>query len=712
MNIKRYFVFIILILALIYPMNRVIKYKKNMDLIFKDGNVKYISKVDDKYFYIYEDKQFKKIFIKGVNIGASKPGYFPGEFGITKEDYLRWFKYIQDMNANTIRVYTRLMPEFYEALYEYNKKADKPLYVFHGVWINEEDILKYKDAHNPKIKEAAVDEVKKIIDIIHGNISIEKEKGHAFGNYTKDISKYVIGWILGIEWDPEFVVETNNKNKDKTSYDGKYLYTKDASPFEVFLCEFLDEAIKYETEKYGMQRPTALSNWVTTDMLEHPNEPLEKEDMVSVNPEHIKKKDTFKPGLFASYHIYPYYPDFMSYDKRYSSYIDENGKVNPYRAYLKDLRKEHTMPVLVAEFGIPSSRGMAHVNIHTGFNQGFVEEKKQGEYLVSMLEDIYREGYAGGLVFTWQDEWFKRTWNTMDLDLPDRRPYWKNVQTNEQMFGLLTFEPGEVKSVCYVDGDESEWNNDPLIQEKNINLSVNYDEGYVYFKLKVKDFNIDKDTLYISIDIKENQGNTKFIDEGLIFERPVDFVIKIRGKEDSRIMVDAYYDHFYYEYSKRLKMDKENTSYEIKDSGIFNNIYLCLNRPFILPEDKIELPLQKYETGKLMFGVSNPNREDFNSLADYYIKGDVVEIRIPWQLLNVMDPSTKMIMDDLYLNNGIKPIKTEGFYVGAILKKHDEVIYTSMKQYIWNSWDMPKYHERLKKSYYILKEAFKSIGGE
>ncbi|WDC85245.1 hypothetical protein PL321_07265 [Caloramator sp. mosi_1] len=135
----------------------------------------------------------------------------------------------------------------------------------------------------------------------------------------------------------------------------------------------------------------------------------------------------------------------MNYDKKYTTYIDEKGKVNPYRSYLNDLRKEHTMPVLVAEFGIPASRGMAHVNIHTGFNQGFVNETKQGEYIVSMLEDIYKEEYAGGLVFSWQDEWFKRTWNTMDLDIPDRRPYWKNVQTNEQMFGLLTFEPGEQK---------------------------------------------------------------------------------------------------------------------------------------------------------------------------------------------------------------------------------------------------------------------------
>jgi len=105
------------------------------------------------------------------------------------------------------------------------------------------------DAHNLKIKETFIEETKKMIDIIHGNINVEKEKGHAGGVYTKDVSKYVIGWILGIEWDPEFVVETNNKNKEKIRYDGQYLYTQDASPFEVFLCEVADECIKYETEK-------------------------------------------------------------------------------------------------------------------------------------------------------------------------------------------------------------------------------------------------------------------------------------------------------------------------------------------------------------------------------------------------------------------------------------------------------------------------------
>lgn len=75
-------------------------------------------------------------------------------------------------------------------------------------------------------------------------------------------------------------------------------------------------------------------------------------------------KEMFKTGVFASYHIYPYYPDAMNYQKEYTDYIDADGKINTYRAYLKDLIKEHTMPVVVAEFGIPSSRGKAHESIH------------------------------------------------------------------------------------------------------------------------------------------------------------------------------------------------------------------------------------------------------------------------------------------------------------------------------------------------------------
>ncbi|MFP3472391.1 hypothetical protein R0J90_20260, partial [Micrococcus sp. SIMBA_144] len=69
-------------------------------------------------------------------MGIAKPGSFPGETAISKEEYLRWFKQIGAMNANALRIYTIHPPEFYEAFYEYNQMADEPLYLFHGAWVN------------------------------------------------------------------------------------------------------------------------------------------------------------------------------------------------------------------------------------------------------------------------------------------------------------------------------------------------------------------------------------------------------------------------------------------------------------------------------------------------------------------------------------------------------------------------------------------------
>lgn len=709
---KRYFMVVTLIILIVFGYFKLMPIIRDKMSTYKDKDgVSYISMVDNKYFYIYKYGKWQKEFIKGVNMGAAKPGSFPGDLAVTKEEYLKWFEYIGKMNANTIRVYTILKPAFYDALYEYNRKSAKPIYLMQGVWINEDDIANLKNAYNPKIIDGFKSDIKKTIDVLHGKAVISPEPGNASGIYTKDISPYVNGWILGLEWDPNFVQETNNKNQQKTVYTGKYLYSETASPFEAWLAQMGDYAIQYESEKYNMQRPLSFVNWPTTDVLKHPNEPLEQEDMVAINPNHIRAKADFKPGLFASYHIYPYYPDFMNYEKEYTSFKDSNGKVNTYEAYLKDLIKEHTMPVLVAEFGVPSSRGMTHQNIYTGFNQGDIDEKTQGEMDTSMLQDIYKEGYAGGLVFTWQDEWFKRTWNTMDFDLPDRRAYWSNPQTCEQEFGLLAFDPGEKKSTVYVDGDISDWKNEkPLVTSDAMKLYVKSDEKYIYLRANVKDFDINKDKVIIPIDTIPGQGSSSIKDLGLNIPDGTDFVIVIDGKNNSRVLVDSYYDSFYYMYSN-LKLVDKNPRYEVKNSGIFNPIYLCLNRGLYLPQDKKTIPFSKYETGKLFYGDGNPSDKDYNSLSDLNINGENIEIRIPWQLLNIMDPSSKQAIGNLY-ENGIKPIDIGDINFGTVVLKDGKVISSkNVGSYSWKKWNMPTYHERLKPSYYILEEAFKEIGG-
>jgi hypothetical protein len=682
--------------------------------VFHKNNINIHSKVDGTSIQVFKNDAYEDIFLKGVNIGATKPGYFPGELAITKDEYQHWFQMIKDMNANAIRVYTILNPAFYDALYDFNKNQDDPLYFMQGVWINEDDIIEIYDAYGQdnEIKNNFISDSKAAVDVINGNAELPIRFGFASGSYTKDVSKYMVGWLLGLEWDPGFVVHTNENNVEKTPFQGIYVYnTQESSPFEIFLAEIAEEVISYEVDTYNNMRSLSFVNWLTTDPLSHPNEPFISEDEVSVDVEHIKATNNFSSGFFASYHIYPYYPEFMNYSLSYTNYIDEQGNINPYKGYLEDLKNYHSMPIVVGEFGIPASRGKAHNALYSGFNQGNISEEMQGEMVVDMAQDIYESGYAGAMVFSWQDEWFKRTWNTNQYDLSHRRPFWSNIQTNEQYFGLLAFDPGIESRVSYADGDISEWTNqDVILSQENQDISMKSDARYLYILIKDENFNFETDKLFIAIDTLDEQGNDHIIDTNISFSRDVDFIIEINKEDESRILVDQYYDAFQYLHSYRYTYLEKTMIDNTKNSGVFNSMNLPLSYPLYLPESETNIPFQYYETGKLAYGNANPLNEDYNSLSDFYVHNNYVELQIPWQLLNFTDPSTKSIMSDIKTNTWLTSQIIDSIYIGwAVIKDDTEHIYIQFGTYELSSWDIPVYHERLKQSYYIIQSYFETI---
>ena len=98
---------------------------------------------------------------------------------------------------------------------------------------------------------------------------------------------------------------------------------------------------------------------------------------------------------------------------------------------------------MITEFGVPTGNGIAHLG-PLGRDQGDHSEQEAGRINADVMRDIADEGYAGGVLFEWTDEWFKNTWNTMDTDFPrDRRQLWRNVLTNEEQFGVVAVEPGK-----------------------------------------------------------------------------------------------------------------------------------------------------------------------------------------------------------------------------------------------------------------------------
>ncbi len=688
----------------------------------KEKPTEYFMKVDGEEIYMKKGNSFEPFEIRGVNLGSGLPGEWATSFAIDEETYLRWFKYIQEMGANTIRVYTIQSDTFYNAFYKYNKDSENPLYMLHGVWVNDYVLNSHRDAYSKDFYDTFLENSKIMVDVIHGerklNLGRVASAGH--GTYKKDISDWVIGYILGVEWDDSTVAYTDDLYRGKegySSYSGKYMFTSsEATPFETMLTMVGDKVIEYETERYGEQRMLAFSNWPTTDPFEYPQ--IIKDFFMKcarVDTEHIKTTDSFIPGQFVSYHVYPYYPYYLSFAEDWSvfgiepkeTFRNEEGNVNAYKAYLTMLNKHHTMPVVISEFGVSTGRGMAQVDKDTGRNQGNTSEQAQGQALIDCWEDIKITGCNGGCVFTWQDEWFKRTWNTMHAVNLTRTAYWSDYQTNEQYFGLLSFDPGKEKSVCYVDGDVSEWTQDDKIKSGSTELSVKYDEKFMYFLVKKDGLDFENEVLYIPLDITPKTGSNYCNNFDVKFGRDADFVIVVDGKDNSRIMVQERYDVLRSTYAKDLyKFDtyfKENVP--DKNSSRFVNIELILRTAIALSPETKETVAESYETGKLLYGNANPESREFNSLADFCANGDYIEIKLPWQLMNFADPSKMLVHDDYYDGNyGIEYIAINKMYAG-VGTGNDRISLDEIKLKGWGN--KVTYHERLKRSYYIMQNLWK-----
>lgn len=670
-----------------------------------------------------ENGEFLPFEIKGVDLGSGYPGEWSTDFSISKETYKKWFAQMQDMGINTVRIYTIQSQPFYDAFYEYNKDNQEPLYLLHGVWINDHVMNSYKDAFHKDFYDTFLRDCKIMVDIIHGNrkLSLGRAASAGHGSYLNDISQWVIGYILGVEWEELVVAYTDDKYRDNEeilNYTGKYFYTSPtASAFEAMLTRVADKVAEYETKRYSSQRLMAFANWPTTDPFTYPT--IDKDvikKFATLNVENILYTNEFKSGQFASYHVYPYFPDYLTYVSDWKAYglnetqfKNENGSLNTYLAYLTMLTNHHTMPVIISEFGIPTSRAMAHIDVNTGRNQGAMSESEQGEALVECYKDIKKANCAGCCIFAWQDEWFKRTWNTIhSVDLK-RNPYWSDYQTNEQFFGILTFDPGEEKSIAYVDGDVSEWGEEDIVSKnKDMSISMKYDEKYLYFLVHKDNLDFENETIYIPIDTTQKSGSNYCKNFSLKFDRDADFLIVLNGKANSRIMVQERYEALRSTFAEEIY--KINT-YEKghipkKTSPVFKNIDLILHKKAITTARSTETLDLTFETGKLKHGNANPESSDFDSLADFCAKGDYIEIKLPWQILNFGDPSRMNIHDDYYDENyGIKFITIDKMYVGITTSSDERTTLSPFKLEGWGN-DVT-FHERFKSSYYIMQKLWK-----
>ncbi|HSK68825.1 MAG TPA: hypothetical protein VLA21_06140 [Candidatus Limnocylindria bacterium] len=648
--------------------------------------------------------EWEPFTVRGVVLGSTLPGYPPVAYQPDESTYLRWMGHIGELGANTIRVYTVMDDEFYNALYEYNTTHEKPLWLLQSVRIPDRLNDSAGDAYDMGFEQSLAGDAVDAVDVIHGRRIIPARSTGASGSYTRDVSPWVLGFIIGHEWSPATIAYTDN-GSHPTRFEGEYVRTAEgASAFEAMLVRVMDRVVGYESRKYKTQRLISFINDPQHDPFAYDQQFAKRIAKFSrLDIGHAQASEKFEAGLFAAYRVYPFLPDFWSYlsaaqRARLGRIPQEADRSLYYSGYTQLLAEYHEVPVVVVSFGYSSSRGVD--NLRYG---GPLSERRQGELLAGTYEDIIASGCAGAVISGFTDIWGQRSWNTAYAMEPSRTHFWHDLQTSAQGTGLLAFGPGADAGT--VDGDPAEWADaQPLLEQDGIRLFARYDEEGLY--LCIAGDVSPAVPLYVPIDTTQKSGGYSYREAKLAFSRGADFLLVLDGTDGGRLLVQARYEAlrstFFFETTRQDAYIDPPAPY----SPEFVPILSALS-PVGLPPETPEgqEPPPQYgtlETGRLTYGVLDPASPAYNSLADYYFGPGVVEVRLPWALLNFSDPSSGRIHDDYYEHYGVQSIAVGEIHIG-LAQPGKSADFGALPL---SGWEEPAVHERLKQSYYVVRQAW------
>ncbi len=642
-------------------------------------------------------------FLAGVNLGVTVPGHQPGELAVGRDDYRRWFARMHEYGIQVVRVYTLQAPTFYRELRRHNLAHPKaPIGVLHGVWIPEGPFYETRDLYDPATAGGFEREITRAVKAVHGATTVAPRPGHASGRYSADISPWLLGWVIGVEWDPEIVRGSDRANADVDVHRGRWFRARPrATPTESWLARMLDHTADVQ-QAHGRQVPVSFVNWVTTDPLDHPEEPIGLEDIVSIDPNHIAPTARWRGGYFASYHAYPYYPDFLRHEPGLRG---PDGDGDPYTGYLRSLRRHHEgLPVLVAEFGVPSGPGIAHLGAR-GRDQGDHSEQEAMRQNADMLRAIHDAGMAGGLVFEWIDEWFKFTWNTIEQELPaERRALWFNPWTNESQFGLLASRPGAKQPPITIDADDREWDRSTAsviysgtgdVRE----VLATHDEGYLYLLVTVADRNVwRRSGVTVGFDVLDGGAR---LPGGPRRHREADNALRIGPGRRARLTTRASNNPYLIQFGVVRDYVAGVSKTDIAPgSDRWDVQRLILNRPILIPSTGVYHGAEHFDIGALRHGPTAADGRRFDARNMWMAKGRTIELRLPWAGVGLSDPSSRRALH-VDSDGNLRDVATDGVAVSVLVDGD----LRQGARYTWPTWDQPTWHERPKKGLSAFTDA-------
>lgn len=627
------------------------------------------------------DAGWRDVYLVGANLGPARPGEFPSTMSRDYAPYAQWLREMAEAHANTLRVYTILPPAFYRALADHNRSAASPLWLIQEIWINDEA----RDLYDPRVEQEFLADLEHVIDLLHGRGDVPFRRGAQYGLYTADVSRWVIGIAVGREIEPHLALRTDARNPARTSHAGRYVALPSGTPTEAWLARMCDRAVEYEVATYNAQRPITVVSWPPLDTLTHPaeasfveeiavrqarGEPVSADsfvlpdhpndaDVASVDVTRLRVTPAFTAGLFALYHVYQHWPDFMFHEPAFARARDALGP-NRYLGYLQALKRVYRgMPLVIGEYGVATSLVPAHLH-PDGWHNGGLSEAAQADLLVRFTRNHHEAGAAGSIVFSWKDEWWKKVADryTGDFEVPrDRDPLWFNALDPEEAFGLLGYEPEF--AVPLLRGRDDDWQGAQVLAGgaagggpvQGVRAMADY--TFLYLRLEITPGALDwrRAHLWVVLNTLPGEAGSRTVPETTLrLAGGASFLLQLAGPDRARVIVagNAWPNHVV-----TLPGTAGETRVE-RRTGF--TVTLDEAAPFVemiteanhrrFARDGRFFPALTFNRSPLRHGVADRASAAFDDQALWHadLARGLIELRLPWGLLLVTDPSSRLVL--------------------------------------------------------------------
>lgn len=661
-------------------------------------------------------------FWVGARLSGHVPGTEAGELAGTAAHYRRWFAQMREFGARFV-VLDRLHPAAaYSELVRHNTTyADDPLYVMQIV------TLPVRESSSDLFR----DETDRMRSLVRQHVSAVH--GDGTDGYSADVSPWVAAWTIDINWGAARIDQSDTANRRAGRHEGQYVRShEDASPTENWLAARLDE-LATQLAQRSVTVPLAVVNRPETDVLRHPRhspsaspsesgtgsqsasstspgtstasgvpsgEASTAEAGADLRPGQIAATSEWPGGIFSYYDAPPYRPEFIATDPVFGATSD------PYLTYLGELRSSMGIPLLIGSFGVTSALGSGYPGTAER-SQGDHNESEKFAIEANLVDVLARDGFAGGMLAHWHDDWSASTWNTASrarVAGRTKRPIIDHDPlTADQWGGVVALDPTRQGQRVVHEAPEDGMQR----------VLIDHDASWLYLTLEFDG----------RITSPVEVGFNMFNDGGVRLPggsgEPIhDVALRtVPTMSTTYLMIRAILDPLQLDgvplpvipssghmgwHMQRLLRSTSNTEEAIADWNARTSRESGRERRERLTR------LRYLDVGDLKLGSFDPKASDYDSRATWNMSREsgsspaVLQYRLPWGLLGMLDPAHRRALD--FDGGEPRMVPMRAMTVTVESSTPGSPIDFAMPL---PAWSVARYSERVKTGASRLSEAFR-----